>query len=217
MYYYSALRRNELSSHGRDIEENEMQIAKQNESIWKDYDFYDMIFWKRQNYRYSRKMSGCQRLKEIDAEGWVRWNTGTICCCLVLSDSFATSWTVAQTSLVAQWLRIRLPMWETWVLSLDWKDPLEKEMALQYSCLENSMDRGAWGVTVYRVITESDTVELLSMHTWIIIHQAPLSMEFSRREYWSGLPFPTEGFNTCFLHWQMDSLPLTHQGSPGNI
>ena len=24
---------------------------------------------------------------------------------------------------------------------------------------------------------------------WIVAHQAPLSMEFSRQEYWSGLPF----------------------------
>ena len=28
---------------------------------------------------------------------------------------------------------------------------------------------------------------------WIVVHQAPLSMEFSRQEYWSGLPFPTSG------------------------
>ena len=28
---------------------------------------------------------------------------------------------------------------------------------------------------------------------WTITHQAPLSMEFSRQEYWSGLPFPTPG------------------------
>ena len=26
---------------------------------------------------------------------------------------------------------------------------------------------------------------------WIVVHQAPLSVEFSRQEYWSGLPFPT--------------------------
>ena len=26
---------------------------------------------------------------------------------------------------------------------------------------------------------------------WTITHQFPLSMEFSRQEYWSGLPFPT--------------------------
>ena len=25
---------------------------------------------------------------------------------------------------------------------------------------------------------------------WIVAHQAPLSMGFSRHEYWSGLPFP---------------------------
>ena len=28
---------------------------------------------------------------------------------------------------------------------------------------------------------------------WIVAHQAPLSMEFSRQEYWTGLPFPTPG------------------------
>ena len=26
--------------------------------------------------------------------------------------------------------------------------------------------------------------------------------------------FPTQGWNSCFLHWQADSLPLSHQGSP---
>ena len=28
---------------------------------------------------------------------------------------------------------------------------------------------------------------------WTVAHQAPLSMEFSSQEYWSGLPFPTPG------------------------
>ena len=28
---------------------------------------------------------------------------------------------------------------------------------------------------------------------WTVAHQAPLSMEFSREEYWSGLPFPSPG------------------------
>ena len=26
--------------------------------------------------------------------------------------------------------------------------------------------------------------------------------------------FPDQGWNPCLLHWQMDSLPLSHQGSP---
>ena len=50
---------------------------------------------------------------------------------------------------------------------------------------------------------------------WIVAHQIPLSMEFSRQEYWSGLPFPiprifpTQGLNPCLLcllQWQSDSL-----------
>ena len=45
-------------------------------------------------------------------------------------------------------------------------------------------------------------------------------MGFPRQEYWSGLPFPsprnfpTQGLNLYLLHWQADSLPLTHQGKP---
>ena len=44
-------------------------------------------------------------------------------------------------------------------------------------------------------------------------------MEFSKQEYWSGLPFPPPedlpnlGSNPCLPHWQVDSLPLSHQGS----
>ena len=28
---------------------------------------------------------------------------------------------------------------------------------------------------------------------WTVVSQSPLSIEFSRHEYWSGLPFPTPG------------------------
>ena len=30
-----------------------------------------------------------------------------------------------------------------------------------------------------------------SVTPWTVAHQAPLSVEFSRQEYWRGLPFPT--------------------------
>ena len=33
----------------------------------------------------------------------------------------------------------------------------------------------------------------LFMTPWTIACQAPLSMEFFRQEYWSGLPFPSPG------------------------
>ena len=28
---------------------------------------------------------------------------------------------------------------------------------------------------------------------WTVVHQAPLSMGFSRQQYWHGLPFPSPG------------------------
>ena len=37
-----------------------------------------------------------------------------------------------------------------------------KWQPLQYSCLENPMDRGAWQATVHGVTKESDTAERLS-------------------------------------------------------
>ena len=49
---------------------------------------------------------------------------------------------------------------------------------------------------------------------WTVAHQAPLSIGFSRQEYWSGLPCPPPGDPPnpgikpgCFLHWQVSSLP----------
>ena len=54
-------------------------------------------------------------------------------------------------SLVAQMLKTLPAVQETWVRSLSGEDPLEKGMAIQYSCLEDPMDRGAWWATVHGV------------------------------------------------------------------
>ena len=59
-------------------------------------------------------------------------------------------------------------MQETRVPSLCWEDPLEKEMAAHSSIL-------AWEIP------------------WTVVQQAPLSMGFSRLQYWSGVPFPSLG------------------------
>ena len=56
-------------------------------------------------------------------------------------------------SSVAPWVR-SLPVaqetQETWVSSLEQEDPMEEENEnlLQYACLKNPMDRGAWWATV---------------------------------------------------------------------
>ena len=78
---------------------------------------------------------------------------------------------------------------------------------------------------------------------WTAAYQAPLSMGFSRQEYWSGVPLPSPSLSIGFSkqeYWselpfpfpghlpdpgiareslaapalQADSLPLNHQGSP---
>ena len=49
----------------------------------------------------------------------------------------------------------------TGVQSLGWEDPLEEEMALQYSCLENSMDIGAHGLQSMGLQSQTQ----LSTHT----------------------------------------------------
>jgi len=55
---------------------------------------------------------------------------------------------------------------------------------------------------------------------WTVAHQAPLSMGFSRQEYWSGLPFLSlgdlsdPGIEPTPPALQVDSLLLSHQGSP---
>ena len=85
---------------------------------------------------------------------------------------------------------------------------------LQYSCLENPVQKGTLWITVHRVsksLTQLRQLFSTQQSTWLILKvkcqldtqlcpticnpmdcnlQAPLSMEFSRQEYWSGLPFP---------------------------
>ena len=63
----------------------------------------------------------------------------------------------------------------------------------------------------------------LFVTTWTVVHQAPLSTEFFRQEYWNMFSFstlgmfPTQGSNPgflCLLYWQADSLPQRYLGSP---
>ena len=55
--------------------------------------------------------------------------------------------------LAAQTVENPPPMWETWVRSLDWEDPLEEGMATHSIILAWGipMDRGAWWATVHGV------------------------------------------------------------------
>ena len=64
----------------------------------------------------------------------------------------------------------------------------------------------------------------LSATLWTVARQAPLSMGFSRQEYWSGLPCPPPGDLSdpgieltslmSLAYWQVGSLPLAPPGKP---
>ena len=93
------------------------------------------------------------------------------------------------SSLVAQMVKIclqcRKPRFNPWVRKIFWRREwlltavfFPDGYLLQYSCLENSMDRGAWQATVHGVAksqtqsTEQPTLSLshvyinLHAHTW---------------------------------------------------
>ena len=78
-----------------------------------------------------------------------------------------------------------------------------------------------WKLSTVHVFTQSLSCD--SVTTWTVVHQAPLSMEFSRQGYWTWWPFPTPGdlpnpgVEPCpshLLHCQVASLPLNHLWSP---
>ena len=52
-------------------------------------------------------------------------------------------------------------MWETWVQSLDWENPLEKGMVTHSGILawRIPMDRGAWQASVHKGCKELDKTE----------------------------------------------------------
>ena len=106
--------------------------------------------------------------------------------------------------------------------------------SLQYSCLENPRDRGAWWASVYRV-TQSQTwlMGLSSSSSNHSIMSNSLRSHgqqsakllcpwtFSRQEYWSGLPFPPPGYlpnpgieptSAASPVLQVDSLPAEPSG-----
>ena len=69
----------------------------------------------------------------------------------------------------------------------------------------------SWEKGKVRVLSCSVTSS--SLQPWTVVHRVPLSMEFSRQEYWSGLPFPSPrdlpnpGIKPRSPTLQRDSLP----------
>ena len=85
--------------------------------------------------------------------------------------------------------------------------PFKASVFLQIFCLNNLSINVKWSV--------SCSVASNALQP----HQAPLSMEFSRQEYWSGLSFPsrgifpTQGLNPGLPHCNQILNRQSHQGS----
>ena len=106
---------------------------------------------------------------------------------------------------VAQSVKNLPAVQKTWVWSLGWEDILEKEMTTHSSILAwkiswteelGPQELGRterWHLLKLKDI-EVKVVEVWDSATpWTVPRQASLSMEFSRQEYWSGLPSPSPG------------------------
>ena len=96
----------------------------------------------------------------------------------------------------------------TWVLDILLTCPISLVKSFQFSYL--------WTVMCVCVFS----VQLFAT-PWTVAHQDPLSMEFPRQEYWSGLLFSfaghlsNPGIEPASPAWQADSLPLSYLWSHG--
>ena len=89
---------------------------------------------------------------------------------------------------------------------------------LEWFSEELNLAASQWQYTMVPILPQSHykvLVVWLFMTPWTVSCQAPLSMEFSRQEFWSGLPFPslTQGSNLGLLHCGQILYCLSHEGS----
>ena len=109
----------------------------------------------------------------------------------VPSDS-AASWTVAHQALLSmEFSRQEYGSGLSFPLPGESSGPRDRTQVSCVSCIGKRI------LYHYCHLSESE-VKLLSRvrlfaTPWTVAYQAPLSMGFSRQEYWSGLPFPSPG------------------------
>ena len=74
--------------------------------------------------------------------------------------------------------------------------------------LQTCFPRAALGVSLLLLLLLSRFSHVRLLATpWTAAHQAPLSMEFSRQEYWSGVPLPSPYIVTAAAAKSLQSCP----------
>ena len=112
------------------------------------------------------------------------------------------------------------------------KQTIIDKCKIRFSTLQanqGTVVRGTYKVSYFSVkkihrstscMRSCSVAQLLFATVWTVAHQAPLSMGFSRQEYWSGLPcpplgdLPDPGIKPTL---QANSLLLSHRGNSLNI
>ena len=134
-------------------------------------------------------------------------------------------------SLAAQLVKNPPAMQETWIQSLGWEDPLEKGKTTHSSILAWRSPWTLWSMGSQSIGHDWTTFTSLHFRATVGIvwlweskkhEEIPLSVWFSRQEYWSGLPFPSPGdlpdpgiepTSPESPALQVDSVLLNHQRS----
>ena len=125
-------------------------------------------------------------------------------------------------------------------LGLGWTEPLQglRNLKIYLSCTQvlhsarshsqsgqcpGRLEARSEACSVSSLQPKQDYLISLTVTPWTVAHRAPLSMGFSRQEYWSGLPCPPPGdlpdpgikpTSPMVPSLQAASLLLSHWGSP---
>ena len=137
----------------------------------------------------------CLHLEKFSVRHMFFWSS-------IFSIYCVPSWLLYWASLVAQTVKNLPAMWENWVKSLGWEDPLERGHGnpLQYSCLENPHEQRSlagyspWGRE------ESDTTEQLN--TPNIANETETLKKHSKKQPWTDLCICVPVYLWCiFVHF----------------
>ena len=87
-------------------------------------------------------------------------------------------------------------------------------------CNYSPFDHNQCNLLLKRVYQVCACVLSCFSHIWLfmtlctVAHQAPLSMGFSRQEYWSGLPHRLQGISSSLIHFWVLSHSMGHPHCP---
>ena len=98
------------------------------------------LVWQEKNIDFSENSEAQGKIKpwmlsEVYVDSCQEWSASAYSCSITPSYWVSFTPVLSWTSLMTQMVKCLPTMWETWVWSLGWEDPLEKEIATHSSTL----------------------------------------------------------------------------------